>query len=83
MRSLHKSIFRIKILSNKWVIYALLVSIAALLCVIYLPFLAGIFQFTPLTLKEMGLIILISSSVLIFGEIYKFFKYGNKIKRKN
>jgi Ca2+-transporting ATPase len=75
MRSLHKSIFKIKLFSNKWVIYALLLSIGALLCVLYIPFLAEIFKFVPLSLREMGLILLISSSVLVFGEIYKFFKY--------
>jgi Ca2+-transporting ATPase len=83
MRSLHKSIFKIKLFSNKWVIYALLASIITLLCVMYIPFLAGVFQFVPLTLKEMGLIILISSSVLVFSEIYKFFKYKNKQNGKN
>ncbi|HPD81874.1 MAG TPA: HAD-IC family P-type ATPase [Candidatus Pacearchaeota archaeon] len=83
MRSLHKSIFKIKILSNKWVIYALSASVIALLCVLYIPFLARVFEFVPLSFKEMGLVILISSSVLVFGEIYKFFKYKDKPNGKN
>lgn len=83
MRSLHKSIFKIKVLSNKWVIYAFVVSVVALLCVVYIPFLAKVFQFVSLSLKEMGLVILISSSVLVFGEIYKFFNYKKHPHRKN
>jgi Ca2+-transporting ATPase len=83
MRSLNQSVFKIKIFSNKWVNYALLFSVGALLCVIYLPFLAEIFNFVPLTIKEMGLIILISSSIFVFGEVYKFFKYHSKEKGKN
>ncbi len=78
MRSLHHSLFKIKIFSNRWVSYALLFSITALLCVMYIPFLAKIFQFVPLSLKEMGLILLISSSIFVFGEIYKLIKYRDK-----
>jgi P-type Ca2+ transporter type 2C len=83
MRSLHQSIFKIKMFSNKWVNYALLFSVGALLCVVYLPFLANIFSFVPLTIKEIGLVVLISSSIFVFGEVYKFFRYHNKEKGKN
>ncbi len=70
MRSLHKSIFKIKLFSNKYLIGGLLASFLLLLVVIYTP-LANIFNFVPLNLKEFLLIVLISSSVLFVGEIYK------------
>ncbi len=77
MRSLKKSLFKIGIFSNKWVLVSLGVSALMLLAVIYLPFIQNIFQFIPLSLAEFGIIILVTSSIFIAGEIYKFFKYRN------
>lgn len=70
MRSLHKSVFKIKLFSNKFLIAGLLASLILLLLVIYTP-LANIFSFVQLNLKEFLLITLITSSVLVLGEIYK------------
>ena len=80
MRSLKKSLFEIGIFSNKWVTAALIVSLAFMLGVIYLPWIQGVFQFVPLSLGEFGLISLIASSVFIVGEIYKKIRYGRKQK---
>jgi Ca2+-transporting ATPase len=77
MRSLKKSLFKIGIFSNKWVIVALTASIAMMLGIIYLPWISKVFQFVPLSLGEFGFITLIASSVLIVGEIYKKVKYRN------
>jgi len=77
MRSLKKSLFKIGIFSNKWVTWGLIVTLLAMLAVIYLPFLQNIFQFVPLSLKEFLIISLIASSVFIVGEIYKFVRYRN------
>lgn len=79
MRSLKKSLFEIGVFSNKWIIISLIFSAAAMLGVIYLPWIKDIFSFVPLTLGEFLLITLIGSSVFIAGEIYKYLKY----KRKN
>jgi Ca2+-transporting ATPase len=76
MRSLHHSIFKIGFFSNKFVIWALGISIALLLAIIYLPILSSIFGFVPLSLKEFLMITLIASSVLIGGELYKKVRYG-------
>jgi Ca2+-transporting ATPase len=75
MRSLHKSIFKIGFFSNKWIQYSLGISLTLLLLVIYVPFLQNIFRFVPLSIAEFLIISLIASSVLVFGEIYKFIKY--------
>ncbi|MEM3074570.1 MAG: cation-transporting P-type ATPase [Candidatus Pacearchaeota archaeon] len=76
MRSIKKSVFEIGFFSNKYVTLALIFSLIMLFIVIYLPFLQNIFQFTPLKLPEVVTITTLSSSVFIFGELYK------KIKRK-
>jgi len=78
MRSLKKSLFKIGIFSNKWLIIALFISITFMLGVIYLPWISNIFSFVHLSVGEFLLISLVASSVFIAGEIYKFFKYHKK-----
>ncbi|MBU0760531.1 MAG: HAD-IC family P-type ATPase [Nanoarchaeota archaeon] len=73
-RSLNKSLFKIKVFSNKYIIGAFVVSAAAMLVVVYLPFLQNVFQFTALSLTELLTIFALSSSTLWFGEIYKLWK---------
>ncbi|MBU1204144.1 MAG: HAD-IC family P-type ATPase [Nanoarchaeota archaeon] len=74
MRSTKKSFFKIGFFSNRFLVFSLPASIAAILFAIYLPFLQRIFGFTPLHITEVVLIITMSSLVLIFGEIYKAIK---------
>jgi len=77
MRSLKKSLFKIGIFSNKWIIISLLVSLLMMIGIIYLPGISNIFQFIPLSFGEFGLITLIASSVFVVGEIYKLIRYKN------
>lgn len=77
MRSLKKSVFKIGFFSNKWVIVAFSASFLLTLAIIFLPWISGIFGFVPLKIGELALIILIASSVLIAGEVYKFIRYRN------
>ncbi len=77
MRSLKKSLFKIGIFSNKWILYGLGASFLLMLGVIFLPGISNVFSFVPLTIKELGLIILITSSVFVFGELYKLIRYRN------
>lgn len=74
MRSLKKSVFKIGFLSNKYSLAALFVSVLSLFLVIYTPFFQGVFQFVSLGITELLVMILLSSSVLWLGELYKFFK---------
>jgi len=74
MRSLKKSIFKIGLFSNKFIVASLAVSVVLLAMVLYVPFFQGVFQFTSLGLLEILIIILLSSSVLWLGELYKYFK---------
>ena len=74
MRSLKKSIFKIGLFSNKFIVAALTASLALLGMVLYIPFFQGIFQFMTLGLLEISIIILLSSSVLWLGELYKYLR---------
>jgi Ca2+-transporting ATPase len=78
MRSLKKSLFKIGLFSNKWVLYALGGSFLLMLGVIFLPGISDVFSFVPLTIVELAMITLITSSVLVAGEVYKFIRYRNK-----
>ncbi|MBM4240849.1 MAG: calcium-translocating P-type ATPase, PMCA-type [Euryarchaeota archaeon] len=52
-------------LSNKFLLIAISASIILQLCVIYLPFLQGIFRTTALFLEDWVLILLVASTILI------------------
>ncbi|GAF84195.1 unnamed protein product, partial [marine sediment metagenome] len=78
MRSLKKSVFKIGIFSNKWVLYGLGASFLLMMGVIFLPWISDVFRFVPLKIGELAIIILITSSVLVAGEIYKFLRYRNR-----
>jgi len=58
-------------LTNKWLIGAVVLSIGLQITVIYIPFLNSLFKTTPLGVSDWLFSILIASSVLWFGEIYK------------
>jgi len=74
MRSLKKSIFQIGFFTNKYIVASLSASIILLFMVIYSPFFQGVFHFVPLSLIELLIIVLLSSLVFWFGELYKLIK---------
>ena len=77
MRSLKKSLFRIGVFSNKWILGTLSISFLLMMGIIFLPWISDIFGFVPLTFGELIMITLIASSVLVGGEIYKLIRYKN------
>ena len=77
-RSEKNSLFKIGVFSNKYLMGAIVISILLQLAVIYTP-LAASFKTIPLSLIDWAYVILMSSTVLIFGEIIKLIR--NKIKR--
>lgn len=68
-RSDHTSAFK-NFFSNIWLLLAILTSTALQVLIIYTP-LRNIFNTTIISLSNWGYILLVSSSVLIFGEIVK------------
>ena len=80
MRSIKSSIFKLGVLSNKWVNYSIISSVILMLFVIYIPFFQRIFSFVPLGLSEFLLVTVVSASVLVAGEVYKMIKHKQQAK---
>ena len=74
MRSLKKSAFAIGFFKNKWIILAFFVSIVLQVAAIKLSFIQEIFHFRDLAWTDIGVIILMSSLVFLFGEGYKWIR---------
>jgi Ca2+-transporting ATPase len=70
-RSQTRSFFALGPFSNPWLLCAVAFSLLLHLGVVYIPFLQPIFHTVPLSLRDWGLMLAISSLPLIFMEIYK------------
>ncbi|MDP2943683.1 MAG: cation-translocating P-type ATPase [Candidatus Omnitrophota bacterium] len=77
-RSATSSLFKLGLLTNRWLILAFLLTIFTMLPIIYVPFLQKIFEVTPLNLKDFSIAFLASITVLIVVEIAKFLQGGKK-----
>ena len=77
-RSEKNSLFKIGVFSNRYLIGAIVISILLQVMVIYTP-LATFFKTIPLSLIDWAYVVLMSSTVLIFGETIKLI--SNKIKK--
>lgn len=75
MRALKRSVFSIGIFSNKYINLALFISLIIQIVIIEVPFFERLFKFGYVPPLEFLSLILLSSSVLWFGEIYKYFRY--------
>ncbi len=73
MRSMRRSIFKIGLFSNPYVVWALILSVGLQLLAMY--FLYPVFHLVHLNLFELALIIIGSSFVLWMGELYKYLRY--------
>jgi P-type Ca2+ transporter type 2C len=74
MRNLDQSIFKIGLFSNKWVNYALILSVIIQVLIIEVPVFAALFNFKAVNPIEFLTWIALSSLVLWAGELYKYFK---------
>jgi Ca2+-transporting ATPase len=69
-----RGLFEINLLSNPWLVYALLSSVLLLLCVIYIPWLSNIFETMPLGINDwmiaggISLLVPITSSIVRDGK---------------
>ncbi|MAF13578.1 MAG: hypothetical protein CMI53_01660 [Parcubacteria group bacterium] len=77
-KTLDASVFKEGIFSNKWLVGAVLLSIGLQLVVVYVPFFNGIFSTTAMSGMDWILVVVVSSSVFVIGEIIKFFRRGKK-----
>ncbi len=74
LRSNRRSIFKTGILSNKPMLYALVITVSLQVMVIYIPFFNGVFKTHPLNLKELAITMAASSLVFWAVEVEKVFK---------
>jgi len=74
IRSEKESLFKIGLLSNKYLLGAVLLTFLLQMATVYVPFLNSIFKTTPLTLKEMLVTLAMSSVVFFAVEFEKFVK---------
>tara|TARA_R110000850_G_scaffold277127_1_gene423106 strand:- start:9127 stop:11844 length:2718 start_codon:yes stop_codon:yes gene_type:complete len=75
MRSLKKSIFEIGFFSNKYINLAIVVSVIVQVVIIEVPFIQHIFSFEFVSVTEFLALIVLSSTVLWSGELYKYLQY--------
>jgi Ca2+-transporting ATPase len=70
-RSERVSLFRLGVFSNKYMQYAVLLSIFLLLSVVYIPFFQSIFNTVPLGIREWSLVLPLLLVPFIAAEITK------------
>lgn len=73
MRSMKRSVFKIGLFSNPYVVWALILSVGLQLIAMYALY--PVFHLVHLNLLELTLIIIGSSFVLWMGELYKYLRY--------
>lgn len=73
-RSERHSIFEIKVFSNPYLVGAVLVSISMVLAILYIPFLANVFNTIPLTLGQWSIVLFYSGVIFLINSIYLFIK---------
>ncbi|MBS7248285.1 MAG: HAD-IC family P-type ATPase [Candidatus Jordarchaeales archaeon] len=71
MRSNDQSLFKVGVLSNKYLAIAVFVSFLLNISIVYVPFFQELFQVTPLSILSWLLVFLTSGSVLIAEEARK------------
>jgi len=80
IKSLRHTIFSINVLNNKYLIGSVIFGFLMLMIAIYVPFFQDILQTVPLTIKDLGIVALISSLSLVGIEISKAIFITNRNK---
>ncbi|MCY6959625.1 calcium-translocating P-type ATPase, SERCA-type [Clostridium brassicae] len=73
-RSENHSIFQMKLFTNLYLFGAVLVSVAMLLMIIYVPFLQGVFHTVPLNIAQWCIIIFFSGFIAFINSLYLLFR---------
>jgi P-type Ca2+ transporter type 2C len=81
VRSLDKSLFAIGVFTNKYLIGAIIISVTLLYLATIVPFMQVALNTMPLRAADWGLIVLVTSSIFILTEIWKFVR--RRIRRDN
>jgi Ca2+-transporting ATPase len=70
-RSDERTVFKLGLLKNRWLVISISVAVTAQLAVIYLPFLQQAFHTVPLSIDKWGIIFLAGGSLFIIEETRK------------
>jgi P-type Ca2+ transporter type 2C len=83
-RSLHRSVFSIPILGNKFLFTAVTLAMIAQLAILYVPALQFIFRTTPLTAEQWVIVWSVGALIVLVAEIDKVFirKYGGLTRKE-
>ena len=73
-RSERHSIFEINIFSNIYLLGAVIVSMTMICCILYIPFLSGIFNTVALNLGQWLLVIFFSGIIFLINSVYLLIK---------
>ncbi|MBD3310740.1 calcium-translocating P-type ATPase, SERCA-type [Candidatus Woesearchaeota archaeon] len=74
LQSESKSVFK-TLLMNKWLIGAIISSVALQVIILYLPFLNQVFSTVPLSMIDWLWAVIVSASIVVFGELVKLGMY--------
>jgi len=75
MRSKEKSLFRIGLFTNKYLLASILLGILIQFLIIIVPFFAQVFNVFTLNVRDWILVTLISLIPFIVNELFKLIKY--------
>jgi Ca2+-transporting ATPase len=82
IRSKTQSIFKTGILSNMYLVYAVLISFVMMIGVLFIPFLQKIFKVVTLSPRDILIVIGLSFMPIIIVELFKLFKI-NALKNED
>ena len=72
LRSSRESLFKIGVFSNRLMVYSVLLTFGLQLALLYVPFFQNIFKTQPLTLTELVICLVVSASLFVVIEFYKW-----------
>lgn len=71
VKSFRRTIFRVNLFSNLWLVFGVFMGFALLGLALLHPFFQSIFQITPLTLSDLGLLLMMGFIMMILIELSK------------
>lgn len=77
-----RTLFEINLLSNKYLLISVLISVVMILGIIYIPFFQQIFKTSAINFVQWLIVILFSAFIAIVSSIYSMLKKGNNNKLK-
>lgn len=79
-RSEHQSIMELGLLSNKYLVFAVMISVVLQLSVNYIPFLQPVFHTVPLQLHHWGIIAAVTLTPMVLGSLIRHVRLRAKEK---